>query len=268
MILNGREMAHILIADTPQSVVSLKIILEGHELIIASTIEEAMADLQKETYDLIIVGVHFDNSQMFELMRHVHASPNNAGKPIISFSARDTEMTRIIHESIELASKTAGAWMYLDAHSYNVYREPEEELRRVIERCLTEEARKDIQQKRLEIQKQRAELQRLRTMLKAQAWSPGLEEYLTGLRIDLEVLLQEVHKLQSSADGHRANVAASRQLKDRVSTEVANNENGMERTERIQHMDEARQSIQEQQIVGEEDEQRRKRQPYKDKPGS
>ena len=251
-------MARILIADTPQATVSLKIILDGHELVIANTMEAAMAKLQKDTFDLIIVGVHFDDSQMFELIRHVQASANNAEKPVISFCARDTEMTRVIHESIELASRTAGAWMYLDAHSYNVFKEPEAELRRVIERCLTEESRKEIQVKRLEIQKQRAELQRLRLMLKAQEWSPELEQYLAGLRHDLEVLLQEVHMLQNSSDTHRANIAASRQLKDRVSLEVSMKENRQERTERIQHLDETRQTIQEQQIVSEEDERKRK----------
>jgi CheY-like chemotaxis protein len=262
-------MAHILIADTPQAFVSLKVILDAHELVIAYTMEAALANVQKEIFDLIIVGVHFDRSQMFELIRQVQESSINAAKPIISFSARDTEMTRVIHESIEIASKAAGAWMYLDAHSYNVYKEPEEELRRVIERCLTEEARKEIQQKRLAIQKQRAELQQLRVMLKAQDWSPEQDEYLSGLRRELEVLLEEVAILQSRADAHRANVASSRQLKDRVSVEVASRENGMERAERIQHLDETRQTIQERAIVTEEEHKKRKPdKPEKDKKDS
>jgi response regulator RpfG family c-di-GMP phosphodiesterase len=253
-------MARILIADTPQSAFSLKNILAGHELIVANTTEAAVAYLQKETLALVIVGIHFDDSQMFEFMRHVHTSPENDKTPIICFCARDTGMARVIHESIEVASKTAGAWMYLDAHSYNVYKEPEEELRRVIERCLIEGSRKEIQLKRLEIQKQRTELQRLRVMLKTQDWSPELEEYLKGLKHDLEVLLREVEVLQLSADTQRAKVATSRQMLDRVSVDVAMKENGLERTERIQHMDETRQAIQEQQIVGEEEERTRKRQ--------
>lgn len=252
-------MARILIADTPQSVVSLKVILEGHDLVTANTIEAALDNLQKETFDLVVVGIHFDDSQMFELMRQVQTSSNNAEKPIISFCARDTEMTRVIHESIEVACKAAGAWMYLDAHSYNVYKEPEEELRRVMDRCLSEEARKEIQIKRLAIQKQRAELQHLRLLLKEQAWSPELEDYLTGLKHDLEVLLKQVHTLQASADAQRAQVASSRQLKDRVSVDVAMKENGLERTERIQHMDESRQTIQEQQTVDDEEQRKRKR---------
>lgn len=257
------KMARILIADTPQSAFSLKVILEGHELISSNTMEAALAELQKETFDLVIVGVHFDDSQMFELIRHVQTSSNNAEKPIICFCARDTGMARVIHESIESASKTAGAWMYLDAHSYNVYKEPEEELRRVIERCLSEEARKEIQIKRLAIQKQRAELQQLRLMLKGQEWTPELEEYLTGLRHDLEILLKQVRTLQASADAQRAQVASSRQLKDRVSIDVAMKENGLERTERIQHLDETRQAIQEQQIVDEEEERKRQRNKLK-----
>lgn len=251
-------MAQILIADTPEAVVSLERILAGHKLVISHTLAGALANLTSQSFDLIIIGVHFDQSQMFELMHHVRADSTNASKPIICFAARDTEMTRIIHEAIEIASKAAGAWMYLDAHSYNVYKDPEEELRRVIERCFTDEARKEIQRKRISIQKQRAELQQLRLILKEKEWSPELEEYLAGLRHDLEVLLQDVQNLQNSATVYRANVAVSRQLKDRVSLEVSMNEDRMERAERIQHLDETRQSIQEKQIVDEEEARRGK----------
>lgn len=265
----GFEVSHILVADTPEAVVSLKIILKGHDLVIVHKMEAALDKLQKEKFDLIIAGIHFDESQMFELMVHVQASSNNAESPIICFSARDTEMTRVIHQSIDTACKAAGAWMYLDAHSYNVYKEPEEELRRVMDRCLSEEMRREIHLRRLVIQKQRGDLQQLRLMLKEQEWTPELEVYLSGLRKDLEVLLQEVQKLQASADIQRAHVAASRQLKDRVSVEVARIENGMERTERIQHMDETRQTIQEQQIIYQEDERKRLRDmPSKDKTDS
>jgi response regulator RpfG family c-di-GMP phosphodiesterase len=253
-------MSRILIADTPQSSISLKAILDGYDLIVASTMVDALANLKEEKFDLVVVGIHFDDSQMFELIRYVQSSANNAERPVISYCARDTAMARVIHESIEMASKAAGAWMYLDAHSYNVFKEPEQELRRVFQRCLIDESRKEIHLKRLKIQSQRAELHRMRTLLKAQEWSPELEEQLTVLKSDLEVLLQEVAKLQAAADNHRADVAASRQLKDRVSAEVFRKENGLERTERIQQIDETRQTLQEEVIIHEEQERKRKRQ--------
>ena len=247
-------MSCILIADMPVSTEGLERILgQRHQLIVAHTIDVAREKLQQQAFDLIIVGVYFDKSQMFEFIDETKLSAQNADKPIICFSSRDTALTRILHESIERASKSAGAWMYLDQHSYNVYQDPAAELLRVFERCLSEGERREIHQRRIDIQKQRADLQQLRVMLRSQDWSSELEEYLAALKDDLEVLLKEVSKLHFSADSHRAIVTASRSLKDRVSHDVIMSENGMDRRETIQSMDETRQSIQEKVLAAEEE---------------
>jgi hypothetical protein len=247
-------MSCVLIAATPQTAVTLERILgERHELVVANTMEVALANLQRRTFDLIVVGITFDDSQMFKLLGELKLNLKNAHKPIICFSARETEMPRVVHESIELASKGAGAWIYLEQHLYNVYRDPDDELRRIIQRCLTAEARNEVQQHRIDLQKQRAELQKLRMMLQTQAWSAEQTQYLTGLRQDLEILLEEVSKLNVSSDSNRSKIAASRDLKDRVSEQVTQSEDRMTRRETIQSLDEARLTIQEMALANEEE---------------
>src|SRR5271156_3012169 len=115
-------MSIVLIADTQEDAVCLKRIMQGHELVVANTMSEAVAALEAQTFDLIIIGLHFDDSQMFELIRETKKMPKNAHKPIICFCARDTRLARILHESLESTTKLLGSWMYLNEHAYNVYK--------------------------------------------------------------------------------------------------------------------------------------------------
>jgi len=133
-----------------------------------------------------------------------------------------------------------------------VLKDPDEELRRVIERCLTAAARKQIQQDRRNIQGQRELLHELRVLLQAQQQSPELTEYLKQLKCELKLLLDKVTELRSRADGHRSNVESSRDLKDRVSEHVTIDENGMTMIEEVQSLDEARQLAHEEELVDKE----------------
>ena len=246
-------MPRILIADLPLGALTLQRILKGHECVVVTTMSEAEAKLKTEVFDLIIASLHFDDSQMFEFIRLVKQNDKNAYAPIICFCSRDTSMSRLIHESLEHSTKALGAWMYIAEHAYNVYQDPDAELRRVMERCLTEESRKDIQHQRMVIEKQREELQKMRSLLQEQEWTPALQEYLNGLQRDLELLLKEIARLHLAADTQGATVVASRDLQDRVSQTVTTTENAMTSTEETQAATETRQSAGEEQLSAKED---------------
>ncbi len=226
-------MTTALIADTPAGAVTLQRILKGMHCTVAATMAEARLAL-KEPFDLIVAALHFDGSQMFEFLRAVKDSPVNSHQPLICFCSRDTPMARFLHQSLAVTTHVLGAWMYLDEHSYNVYQDPDAELRRVIERCLTERARRKIHEQRLDIQGQRVHLQQLRQLLHHQEWSPELDGFLGGLREDLQRLLGRTDQLQSEAEEQRARVAASRDLKDRVNERILAREDEMAGTEETQ----------------------------------
>jgi len=245
-------VSRILIADEPKGAVTLERILQGHNCTVVTTMAEAETTLKAEAFDLIVAGLHFDDSHMFELVREIRKSRNN-NKPIICFCSRDTQMSRLMHESLETSTKALGAWMYLAEHAYNVYQNPDAELRRVMERCFTEESRKEIQLQRLAIERQRAELQQLRTLLQGQAWTPELKDYLAGLQQDLDLLLKEITRLHSASDDQRARVAVSRDLKDRVADRVRMTENNMTSTEDIQSAAETGQSVDEDRLATKEE---------------
>ena len=67
------KKARILIASMPQAYTRLFAILAGHELSFAGTLGEAQAALRGDGFNSIMVGVHFDQSKMFDLLRCVRA---------------------------------------------------------------------------------------------------------------------------------------------------------------------------------------------------
>jgi len=249
---HGDPLSSVLIAEVPAGVITLERILKGHKCKIVNTMSQAVKSLREDAFDLIVAGLHFDDSQMFEFIREVKRSQKNANKPIICFCSRDTQLARQIHESLEYSTKALGAWIYLAEHAYSAYQNPDAELRRIIERCLTEESRKEIHQHRMVIERQRAELQKVRTLLREQEWSPEMQEYLDGLQRELELLLTDITRLHAAASDHQASVIESRDLKDRVSNQVMTAENAMTSNEEIQTSIENSQSFREEKLAEEE----------------
>ncbi len=246
-------MSTILIAHAAEGGGSLERILRGHNLTFVTEMRDAQIELVANTFDMIVATLHFDESQMFELLREIRRNPKSAATPIICFCSRDTEMARVMHESLEVTTRALGAWMYLSEHAYNEFQKPDDEIRRVMEQCLTEDARQENLQLRIDIQKQRKEIQHVRMLLKDQIWSPKMEEYIVTLKSELELLLEQVTTLQTSATGRRATVSTSRKFNDRVADHVTSKENDMTDQEEKQSLQETKQSAAEHALKQSED---------------
>lgn len=242
-------MTRVFIAATADDVTAIERILgQKHEFVVVGTVAQAVDKLKEQTFDLIMVGVHFNESRMFELLRDIHAARKNGDTSVICFCSRDTPLTRTMHESIDAASKAMGAWMYLDQHEFNVSKDPDDELRRIIERCLTGEARKVTQASRVDSQKQREELHRLREALESQEWSENLEDRVVELRRNLSAILLDLCESQMTSLSQQEEIAESRDQKDRVSEAVQTGENGAMRAERKLSREETQQTAKEVQI--------------------
>jgi hypothetical protein len=77
--------ARILIACMPQAYTRLFAILAGHDLSFASTLGDAQAALQGDRFDMIMVGVHFDESKMFDLLQLVQADGKQGQVRLVCF---------------------------------------------------------------------------------------------------------------------------------------------------------------------------------------
>lgn len=249
-------MAKIFVAASSTDIDTITRILgEHHQLCIGYEMSEAINMFSEPAVDLVMVGVHFDESRMFDLLRHM---PENMDKPIICFCTRDTALTRTMHDSIQLASQTLGAWMYIDQHEYSINRNPDAEMRRVIERCLTSDARRKTQASREDIQNQRSELQRLREALEQYEWSDNLEERVLALRQNLAAALLDLCQLQVANLNQQEEIASSQDLKDRVLESVHQEENGAMREDRRLLRQETNQTVKELEIGKREEIKRRR----------
>jgi PleD family two-component response regulator len=155
-------MARILIASVSGGIAAMEHLLaQEHEMIVATTMAEAVAKLKEEEVDLIMISVHFDESRMFDLMSQCKAIPKNAKTPIISFCTQDTVLMGAMHDTIAVVTKLLGAWTYLDQRESNVNRSLDAEARRVIERCLVNTERQLLDAIRLPAQENAGHLQPL-----------------------------------------------------------------------------------------------------------
>jgi hypothetical protein len=162
-------------------------------------------------------------------------------------------MMRKMYLSINGACKALGAWMYLDPHHYNISEDPNSELLRIIERCLTDEERKATQANRVEIHKQREELLQLRLALEAEEWSLDLEDQVAQFRERLAEVLAELSDLQIDSIAQEEKITESTEKEDRVSEPVTQNEQAIDRAEIQIGLQESEQLGKEQKIVPQEE---------------
>jgi hypothetical protein len=105
------KKARILIACVPQAYTRLFAILAGHELCYVSRLSDAQAALRADRFNMIMVGVHFDESKMFDLVREVRADEKYGRVPIVCFRGVGLEdaKSKVIEANCEAACQAMGA---------------------------------------------------------------------------------------------------------------------------------------------------------------
>jgi PleD family two-component response regulator len=73
----------VLVAVVHDNRERLSRVLEGHELVFVETCDEARALLEREPFGLVLLGVHFDESQMFSLLGDIRAHAKYRKVPIL-----------------------------------------------------------------------------------------------------------------------------------------------------------------------------------------
>jgi DNA-binding NtrC family response regulator len=108
----------ILVADTPEGDRRLSAILPGHELTFVRTLSAAQRALAAERFALVLVGVHFDDSRMFDLLRHLQAGTRHPGCAVICMRSQHFVSSAITIEGLEIATKALGCNLFLDLTWY------------------------------------------------------------------------------------------------------------------------------------------------------
>jgi PleD family two-component response regulator len=75
--------SRILVAVIPEKTDRMERVLSGHDIIFVKTSDEARSLLENEEFALVVLGVHFDESQMFSLLSDIRAHARYRKVPIL-----------------------------------------------------------------------------------------------------------------------------------------------------------------------------------------
>lgn len=111
--LTGRQ---ILVAV--EGIERLQRILAGHVLTVPRSVEEAKAEMQQREFAMIILGVHFDESRMFELLRLVRTFRKNELTPVVCMLTAESRLSDVAIEGLDHAVKAMLANAFLNLNKF------------------------------------------------------------------------------------------------------------------------------------------------------
>jgi len=92
----------------------LERILSGHRITAVGDVDAAQREMEKREYDLIVIGVHFDESRMFELLRLVRITKLNSLSPVVCVLSGPSRLSDVAIEGLDHAVKAMLANAFLN----------------------------------------------------------------------------------------------------------------------------------------------------------
>ena len=111
----------------------LERILAGHKLTTPRDIDHAKEELQEREFALIVLGVHFDESRMFELLRQVRTFKMNALTPVVCVLSGPTVLSDVAIEGLDHAVKAMLANAFLNLNRFSDDDKGNGRVRRIID---------------------------------------------------------------------------------------------------------------------------------------
>ena len=108
-------------------------ILAGHELTVPKSVEQAKAELQSREFAMIILGVHFDESRMFELLRLVRTYEINELTPVVCMLTTESRLSDVAIEGLDHAVKAMLANAFLNLNKFPDDESGNARVRRIID---------------------------------------------------------------------------------------------------------------------------------------
>ena len=128
-------MARILIADNAKGICRLQSMLaEKHRLFFAENLSDALKIIIKERLDMVIVGIHFDESRMYQLITELRKMEKMRKTIVIGFCDVRTPVSSSIRDVNETTSHLLGMSDYIDTKGMS-----DDEILERIETCFKEQ---------------------------------------------------------------------------------------------------------------------------------
>lgn len=106
--------ARIVIADSPAAIQAFREALTTTVPVTgASTLDEARAALDPAP-SLVVCGCHFDEGRMYDLLRHMKATPALQNVPFLAIRVLEGELDDALYESVKIAVRALGGNAFVD----------------------------------------------------------------------------------------------------------------------------------------------------------
>jgi len=124
----------ILMCVVPETVERLTRILSGHDLIFAASRPEAARHLESQRFGMVVVGVHFDDAQIFTLISDIRLHAKYRKVPIlVVHSSAKADLTEVAIEAIDRAVLALTANGFLSFDHFDDDAEGDARVRRVVD---------------------------------------------------------------------------------------------------------------------------------------
>jgi PleD family two-component response regulator len=128
------QRTRILACVAPEKVDRLERAISGHELIFPQNRADAMRYLEQEGFGMIIIGVHFDESQMFTLLGDIRLHSKHRKVPVMVVLSRGRyNLSDVAVEAIDHAVKAMSANGFLDLEHFPDNEEGNARIRRIVD---------------------------------------------------------------------------------------------------------------------------------------
>ena len=111
----------------------LERILAGHRLTISHSVEQAKKQLEAREYHAVILGVLFDESRMFELLRLVRTYEANRFTPLVCMLSGPSTLSDVAIEGLDHAVKAMLANAFLNLNKFPDDAEGNARVRRIVD---------------------------------------------------------------------------------------------------------------------------------------
>jgi len=126
-------MDKILVADLPSMDARYSAAFTGWPLVFVRSMEEASAALEAPHYDAIAIGVYFDDSQMFDLVRAIRSHDLHNEMPILCVRG-GPGFAAVTTRTLEIAVQALSADCFVDLLQFQDEKSGDDALRAALQR--------------------------------------------------------------------------------------------------------------------------------------
>ncbi|HUQ73564.1 MAG TPA: hypothetical protein VM183_02475 [Burkholderiales bacterium] len=104
----------VLVANVPEMDEKISECLPGHDLTFVRTMTEALRALRHDGFQLIAIGLDFDESRMLELLQYVRSLAAYKEVPVVCVHAEYLNLSEAVMKNIDVAVKALGGVAFLN----------------------------------------------------------------------------------------------------------------------------------------------------------